>query len=459
MLMNALKQNLKISLPILLTRMLGIASNLIAMILIARLGTAALSASALIMGIFSVCVLLVMAFSFSVCALVATACGEQKNEEVGKIIISSLLLNSLLAIPFMLVFYTIKTLLIWLHQPLPVAVLTGEYFHGLLFGYLPMLWASILEQFYIGIGKPRYIVYLSIMGLVIMPLFSSILIFGQWGISPLGMRGAGYAVTASSFFSLAFLIGLILFKKWHLKYHLFNIKTKFDFILLKKLYQLGWPTALQFGGEFLAYALMTLMMGWVSVMALAAQQIILQFTSVVVMIPTSISQATAVLVGQANGQSDNQAIKYHVNASLITVTVLMLVVALVYTCVPTLLIHIYLDVNNPANASLLSLTKVILLITAFSQCFDGIRNVLAGAYRGIQETKIPMRISIFVLWLISVPLGYIFGFILRGGAVGIRWGFTLGIILATCLLLLSWYKAKRSIVIRKQSLVPEDPAD
>ncbi len=440
MLFNTIKDNLKLSMPILLTRMLGITSNLIAMILIARLGSAALSASALIMGIFSVCVLLVISFSFSVCALVAMACGAQKNEDVGKVMMSSVILNSILAIPFMILFYNITPILLWLHQPTQVAILTGQYFHGLVFGYLPMIWASILEQFFVGVGKPRYIVYLSIVGVVIMPLISSILIFGHWGFSPMGMLGAGYAVSATSFFSVIFLLVLIVMKKWHKQYHLFSLRTKLEFELFKKLYQLGWPIALQFGGEFLAYTLMTVMMGWVGVIALAAQQVLLQFTSVVVMIPTSVSQATAVLVGQANGRHDAKQINDQVNVSVIVVTILMLLIGMVYITIPATLTHLYLSVDNPANNSIFALTSVLFAIMAFSQCFDGIRNVLAGAYRGMQNTKTPMRVGIIALWIVSIPLAYIFGFVLHGGAIGIRWGFTIGIMLATCWLAMSWYK-------------------
>lgn len=442
MLLNTIKENLRLSLPILLTRLLGVTSNLIAMILIARLGASALSSSALIMGIFSVCVLLVMAFSFSVCALVAIACGQQKNSEVGSVITSSLILNTLLAIPFMVAFYNITPLLLWLHQPTTVAILAGEYFHGLLIGYLPLIWASILEQFFVGIGKPRYIVYLSVIGLIIMPSLSSILIFGQFGFPKLAMLGAGYAVSASSFFSLAFLIILIVRKKWHTHYNLFSFKTKPDYVLFKKLFHLGWPTALQYGGEFLAYVFITIMMGWIGVIALAAQQVLLQFTSVIIMVPTSVSQATAVLVGQANGQQDSKKVQYQVNVSLLVVTAFMLIIGLAYICIPTTLASVYLNIHDPANASILALTKVLFAITALNQCFDGIRNVLAGAYRGLQETKIPMRISIIVLWVVSIPLAYFFGFILHGGAIGIRWGFAIGIILATCWLIMSWYKVK-----------------
>ena len=439
MLLSAIKENITLTLPILLTRLLGITSNLIAMILIAKLGAEALSASALIMGIFSVCVLLVMSFSFSICAIVAEACGSDNHARVGTIITSSIFLNTLLAIPFMIFFYHISSILIWLNQPPQVAHLVGLYFHGLLIGYLPMIWASILEQFFIGISRPRHIVYLSVIGLLVMPAISALFMFGKFGFPALGMLGAGYAMSVMSVISLLYLITLIVLKKWHQKYSLFAFEKKLDVVLIKKLYQLGWPIALQFAGEFLAYTFITIMMGWLGVIALAAQQVILQFTTVIVMIPTSVSQAIAVLVGQANGRRDAKRVNYHVNIALAIVSILMGSIALIYLLIPETLIHIYLDVENPKNLAILSLTTALLGITALSQCFDGVRNVLAGAYRGLQQTKTPMLIGTFTLWCISIPLAYYLGFVLHQGAVGVRWGFTIGIAFGASLLAICWY--------------------
>jgi len=440
MLFKIIRNNLQLTFPILLTRMLGILSNTIAMILMARLGSDALSASALIMGIFSVCVLLVMSFSFSVCAIVSESTSLKNTKRVGSIVSCSLLLNSLLAIPFMLVFYNITDILILLRQPPPIAVLAGQYFRGMLLGYLPMIWASILEQFFIGIGKPKYILYLSILGLFVMPSISYVLIFGMYGIPKLGMLGAGYAVTITSFMSLLFLTCFILSKNWHRKYNLFSFKENLDYALMRKLYQLGWPIALQFSGEFLAYILITLMMGWLGVIALAAQQIILQFTSVVIMIPTSVAQATTVLVGQAQGCRDESLLKIQVNVSLLIVCIFMAIIALFYICMPETLARIYLDNSDVQASSILMLTKTLLAITALSQLFDGARNVLSGAFRGIQETKIPMIIGSTSLWLVSIPSAYVLGFIMHEGAAGVRSGFAIGIIVGTLSLLISWYR-------------------
>lgn len=439
MLFNLIMENLKLTFPILMTRLLGMAGNIIAMVLMAKLGTDALSASALIMGIFSVCVLLVMSFSFSLCALVAEGVSSHNDDKIGNLIFSSLFLNTLLAIPFMVFFYYISPILVRLGQPQHIAYLVGLYFHGLILGYLPMIWASILEQVFVGFSQTRYLMKLSILSVVIMPLLSNIFMFGKLHLPALGMLGAGYAVSIMSIISFSYLLFVLIRNNWHKKYNLTTLRNKWDSHLIKKLYHLGWPIALQFSGEFLAYTFITIMMGWLGMIALAAQQIILQFTTIIVMIPTSLSQATAVLVAQANGRQDKKLIRYHVNIALGVIAVLMGFVAFIYLVIPETLISIYLETGKSQNKPILTLATSLLMIAAITQCFDGIKNVLSGAYRGLQETKIPMIIGTAMLWFISIPLAYFLGFNLHYGAIGLRWGFAIGIACGAFLLVLCWY--------------------
>lgn len=448
--MKACKDNLTLSLPILLTRLLGIISNLIAMALIAKLGTEALSASALIMGIFSICILLVLAFGFSICALVAEANSRQDNKEVGKIITNALMLNSLLALPFLLIFYFITPILIFLHQPIQIAKLTGMYFHGMLLGYLPMIWAGVIEQFLLGIGKPRYILFLSLESLLLMPLFSEIFIFGKWNVPAFGMLGAGYAMSASAIVTSLTLLFFLIVKGLHKKYYLF-LRGDFNLSLQGKLFHLGWPMALQFAGEFFAYISITLMMGWVGVIALAAQQIILQFNTVVIMLPTSVSQATSILIAKAKGMGDAALINLHLKTGMLVVSAFMAVIASAYIFFPHQLIQIYINNTDPQYIAIVSLTSTFLLNMTFSQFFDGIKNVISGAYRGLQQTKFPMILSTATLWLISLPAAYCGGFILPFGAIGIRWGFTCGVVVGAALLAIAWFRNESSA---ERTLVP-----
>lgn len=442
MLKNSMKELIQLSLPILLTRLLGMSSHFLMMIMIAHQGKMALSASALLMGISSITTLLILSFNFSICALIAEAIGKKNNEEVANIIFSSLILNTLLSLLCFIFFYYIPDFLLWMHQEKMMIDLTSSYFRGMMFGFIPMMWTNVLEQFLIGLNKPKYIMYLSLLNLLLAPLLTMIFMNGYFGMVPLGMLGAGYGISVVSFINLLYFICIIFRKQWHRKYHLLCGHVILKFSHIKKLFYLGWPIALQYIGELSAYFFMTIMMGWVSVDALAAQQIILQLMSIIIMIPMSISQAVSVRVAYAKGIQEQDQIYSQVDASLILVILLMGLVAGLYFLMPQLLIKIYLDVTEMNNHPLISLTMTLLYLTALGQGIDAIKQVLVGAYRGIQETKIPMLINTGAVWLISVPSAYFIAFNLKSGAIGIRLGFILGTIVGTSFLAMFWYKKK-----------------
>ncbi len=67
---------------------------------------------------------------------------------------------------------------------------------------------------------------------------------------------------------------------------------------------------------------------------------------------------------------------------------------------------------------------------------DGVRNILSGALRGLHDSNSPMKIGVSCLWLISLPVCYLVGFVLHGGPVGLRIGFGSGFIVACILLYL-----------------------
>lgn len=452
MFMQAIKQNLSLSLPILCTRLIGVASNLIAMIFVARLGTTALSASALVSSIFSLCFLVVLAFSFPVCALIAVANGGQKPAAVGHILFASLVLNSALALPCLIFFWHIDHVLIFLHQSSAIATCVASYFHGLCFGYLPMIWAAIFEQFFIAIQRPRYLISLSIFSLALMPLLSQWLIFGGFGLSAHGMFGAGLAMSLTSLIGIVVIFSLILSQGLHERYHLFSARLEMQ--LIKKLYQLGWPIALQYGIEFTAYVVINVMTGWIGVIALAAQQMMMQFTSIIVMLPTSLAQATTALVAQALGKKDSLTIQSHVKAAICLALASMGCIAVSLIIFPGIFIHVYLPKTNSQYALIYPLAKTLLLILAISQCFDALKNVLIGAYRGVQESKLPMWLNSSALWLLSIPLAYYFGFIQHWGAVGIRFGFSIGVAVATIVLIYKWldYRGIGVLHAHKQTL-------
>ena len=81
------------------------------------------------------------------------------------------------------------------------------------------------------------------------------------------------------------------------------------------------------------------------------------------------------------------------------------------------------------------------MIAAAFQLFDGAQAVLAGALRGLQDTRVPMLLAVFAYWGVGMPLGAVLGLGWGGlsPALGPR-GMWIGLIagLSVAALVLSW---------------------
>jgi MATE family multidrug resistance protein len=109
---------------------------------------------------------------------------------------------------------------------------------------------------------------------------------------------------------------------------------------------------------------------------------------------------------------------------------------------PEATVSIFLDPDDPAAADVLPLAASLIVIAAVYQIVDGGQIIAMGALRGLNDTTVPFLLGLLGYWVIGMGSGYIFGFALGHGAVGVWWGLALG--LAASASLLTWRFHRRT---------------
>ena len=71
----------------------------------------------------------------------------------------------------------------------------------------------------------------------------------------------------------------------------------------------------------------------------------------------------------------------------------------------------------------------------FYQVGDGMQSCYVNALRGIGDVKKLLKYSVICYGVVTIPSSYFLGIILDKGAVGIWWGFPIGLTLAGALYL------------------------
>ncbi len=430
----ASKSLINMTLPMFCTSVLNICKRFFGMIMISYLGRDALAAGALITTIQTTLFVFIWSVMFSVGVVVARAYGAKEYREVGIIWRQSFLLAFLLSIPASIFMWFIPNILHFCGQPAHVINLTTTFFHILAFCVLPSIWMITASQFFVGISRPKVALAWSIFNLPVTVLIGYALIFGHFGMPKLGIDGFAYATTIVWWLSAITTFIYFVFSKNYKQFALFEIARSSSYKYLRKLFQVGWPISIQNGAELLAWTIGTIMIGWFGGSALGAQQVVIQIMMISMMFGFVIAQASGVLIGHSIGRKDHTMTQAIAHAGLVIGVLILSVFGLIFLILPKELIRIFVNINDPHNAMIVHLAITLFAVEAFILVVDGARNILTGALRGFHDTKVPMVVGIFVIWIVGLPLGYLMAFTFHWGPVGIYIAQLIGVFIGVIIL-------------------------
>jgi MATE family multidrug resistance protein len=152
------------------------------------------------------------------------------------------------------------------------------------------------------------------------------------------------------------------------------------------------------------------------------------------MVPLGIASAAAVSVGRALGQGDARAAARDGWTALGIASVFEIAAALAFLLLPRPIARIYTH-----DERVISLSVKLFAIAAVFQLFDGLQTVATGALRGAGNTRTAMKWNLICYWVLALPLGCWFGFVLHWGAVGFWDALCLALVLIGIGLLSKWY--------------------
>ncbi len=443
------------ALPISVGALFNMVTSFIAMMMVGKIGKAELAAGALALTTYITGVTVVSAIFYSISILISHSKAQGKPDtEIGAIMRNGIWLAVILSTPIALILWHADKILLLLKQETALVALATPYFHFAAFTLFPVLINAAIYQFFTGIGQPRFTLKLSIINLPIIILVSYGFILGKFHLPQLGLGG----VTCSTLIVQTILcIGMLIYlhqSKQNKKYAIFSGSIRPDFKLCKHIFFLGLPIGIQFGAELAAMTTTTYWMGYFGVVALASSQIVSQYNLLIVMVALGLSQALSVLTSEAFGKKQLDLVKQYIISAIIILAVFFIFIFILFLAMPVTLIKFYTNVNEVSDQALIHLATIFFAISGVTMLIDSVRNILAGALRGLHDSKAPMRIGVFCLWFISLPVSYTCAFIIHMGPVGLRFGFISGFFIAACFM---WarIRSKLKLFSQEQAMLKE----
>ncbi|HZH68975.1 MAG TPA: MATE family efflux transporter, partial [Flavobacteriaceae bacterium] len=271
--------------------------------------------------------------------------------------------------------------------------------------------------------------------------FNYLLIYGIWIFPRLELEGAAIGTLISRFFMLAFIIYILKGKKKFKPYMVWARFKTTEWTIFKRLFNLGFPTALQMFFEVAVFTASVILAGMLGTNAQAANQIALNLASMTFMVAVGLSVTATIRVGNQKGKKNFVELRRIAYSVFLLVFVLEALFAVGFILLKDILPGYYID-----NVEVISMASRLLIVAALFQLSDGLQVVFLGALRGLQDVKIPSVICFIAYWLIGFPISYFLGKETVIGSMGIWLGLLAGLTSSAIMLYLRFHFLSKKLI-------------
>ncbi len=426
---------LSLGLPIMIGQLGMIILGFADTMMVGHHSTTELGAASFVNNIINLVIITGTGFSYGLTPIVGSLFGRGELPKAGNALRCALLANTLAGLIMMAALVILFFNLDNIGQPEELLPLMRPYYLVLLASLPFVMLFNAFKQFTDSITETRTSMWILLTGNLINILGNYVLIYGKAGMPEMGVVGAGVATLLSRVFMVLVFTAVFMIRKTMQPYRKGFFGMGLPRQLVRRLFALGTPIALEMGMETASFSLSIIMVGWLGTIALASHQVMITISQFTFMVYYGLGAAVAVRTSYFNGQHDYKNMLHTVTAGL---HVMIALEVLLGGIIFLLRHHIS---GWFTDSTEVSATVLTLLIPFFIYQFgDGLQINYANALRGIADVKPLVVIAFIAFFVISLPVGYLCGFVLGFGLVGIWMAFPFGLTSAGVMM---WWRFRK----------------
>ena len=431
---------LRIGLPLIINNVSSIGVNVADTLMASTLGATQLAAVAIGSGIWIALFLLGLGTIMAIGPTVAQHFGAGRRLEIGYDTRQGFWLGLLITGLIVIAMRSVEPLLLAMRIDAAVSLLAQGYLDALSWGVLAAYAYHTLKQMSEGVGRTVPIMVVMAVALPINIALNYTFMFGRFGAPALGAVGCGLG-NGISFWIMFMMLGLYTMRSRHYRsFALWQTWNWPDFGAITRLVLLGLPIGLSLFLQSGLFTTVALMMAALGTFAVAAHQIVLNYSGLVFMVPLGLGMALTICVGHAVGRLDAAGAARIGYTGIVLCGSLALISALTTFFFAEAITAVY--TSDPA---IVALCVQLFHVAAFLQLGDGFQVAAAFALRGLKDTRVPLVLNAFNYWGLGFTLTYVLGVVLDYGAVGIWLGLATALLMAGILLIVRFAVVTRRI--------------
>ncbi|MBH0048692.1 MULTISPECIES: MATE family efflux transporter [unclassified Pseudoalteromonas] len=430
------KRLLSLALPVFLAQVTLILMSVVDTIMAGQVSPTDLAALSIATGIWNPLLLGLQGILLALTGIIAQFSGGGDRKGISHYFQQALYLTAILCCVGFSITYLADTIIFKLDTSPAIANLAYDYIHFVKWGIFGFLTFTVYRNVTEGMGMTKPAFYISLLGLAVNIPVNYIFINGLFGLPAYGGAGCGIATAiVLTVMAIAQVTYCHTSKKVDAKGLLSSFK-KPNLTTIGIITKLGIPISLATFFEVTLFACIPLFIAHLGAVAVSGHQIAASVTTLLFMMPLSLSIAISIRIGNLFGQNKMTELKVAVSTSYILAIAIALFLALITFLGRDLISQLYTD--SPA---VMALASSIMILACVYQLPDALQVAANGILRGLKYTTPISYITFISYWLIGFCLGYVLArtdiIVPAMGPHGFWVGIIVGLSVAAILLMLT----------------------
>ena len=431
----------EIAKPLIYTNISRVIMGLVDMMMVGRIGTDAIAAVG-----FSEAIQWIFIASVGIATMIASQAiisrrfGQKNYKECVDALYCGQLISLSVAVPIAILGYNYcRQILDLIVDDPKILDMSVEYGSIIFIGLYFTINSFIFRAFFTGIQETKVYFKVIVTSNIINAYLNLGLIFGTdriieycsdngiyfmsylWRVyhfSPLGIKGAAIGTVIASG------IGMVLYFAY--LFHP-NIRKRFKYLpirinraMLKRHIELLLPISVTEASHLIGWSLMLKIIGTLGPLSLAAFQIVHRVNHAVFMPAVGVGQACSTLVGYYIGKNKIRATDIIMRDGLRIALLIMGLVGLVFIVFPSQIAQLFTN-----DSDVIDISKPLIQFCGAMAIFEAVGIIFFSVLEGAGDTRFVGFIGFTEMWLIFIPLCYLFVIKLHLGIWGAFYAWTI----------------------------------
>lgn len=400
-------KTIHIMIPVMLQQLITVGINFLDNIMVGRFGESQIAAASLGNQVYSLFQFICMGLGSGAIVMSAQYWGAKEKDKLKTVASLALRLTGALSIVFMVIVELFPQQVLYLFTNESGVIADG-------IGYLRLIGATMLfagmssTATYLlrSTGHVKVPLYSSIAAFFINLFFNWVFIFGKFGAPRMEIMGAAVGTVISRAFEFAVIFGYFVLKDENI-----GFRVRHFFVsgreIIGKYMKYSLPVLVSDTLLGVGLAVTSAIIGHVGAELMAANSIVVSASQLMMVVNVGCAGATAVVIGNSIGENETDR-AYREGAAYCVIAV---GIGVVMSILMILLKNPYLSLYSINESTIQTAHSLFwcLIITSPLQMLSYITS--KGILRGGGDTRFLLFGDISLLWILSIPLGYLGAFV------------------------------------------------